>query len=190
MEQTPPCQRLEQRREDGEVVYTCIQQMRRGTGPQLYGGWPEIVIFAHLEGVHIGVYTRDKTARKSLLYKVWEVGLPTATKKAMLEGGETMSGQPHFWNILPPGVVLQLRWAPNWRKVVRKGTGRLENKLPEMTTICDTKLYGLCLFHALVRVWNEMDPQVTRQTGQRMKDGLLEMREGTPGEVVEGYTLA
>ena len=83
-EQTLPRHQPEQSREDSEVFRRYVQQMRQGTGPQSYGGWPEIVIFAQLEGVHIGVYTREKTARKSPLYKVREAGLPTATKKVML----------------------------------------------------------------------------------------------------------
>ena len=58
--------------------------------------------FAQLEGVHIGVYTRDKMARKSPLYKVREAGLPTATKKVMLQWGEIASGASHFWNQIPP----------------------------------------------------------------------------------------
>ena len=66
-------------------------------------GVKEIVIFAQLEGVQIGVCTRDKTERKSPLYKAREAGLPTATKKVMLQCGETARGAPHFWNILPLG---------------------------------------------------------------------------------------
>ena len=79
------------------------------------------MIFAHLEGVHIGVYTRDKMARKSPLHKAQEAGLPTATKKVMLQWGEIAHAAPHFWNILPSGVASQLRQAPGRRKVVRRG---------------------------------------------------------------------
>ena len=59
--------------------------MRPGTGPRSYGWWPEIVVFAQLEGVHISVYSRDKMARESPLYKTREAGLPMATKKVMVE---------------------------------------------------------------------------------------------------------
>ena len=54
------------------------------------------MIFAQLEGVNVAVYTRDKMARKSPLYKAREAGLPTATKKVMQQWGETASGEPHF----------------------------------------------------------------------------------------------
>ena len=148
-------------------------------GPQSYGGWLEIVIFAQLEGVHIGVYTRDKMARKSPLYKAREAGLPKATKKVMPQWGETARGAPHFWNILPPGVASQLRQAPGRRKVVRQGAGQLEDELPETTTIFETPLDVLCLFHALARVWNEMHPQEMQQIGQGMKRNLLEKMEDT-----------
>ena len=67
------------------------------------------MIFAQLEGVHIGVCTRDKMAQKTPLYKAREAGLLTATKKVMLQWGEKGSGAPHFWNILPLGVASQLR---------------------------------------------------------------------------------
>ena len=42
----------------------------------------------------------------------------------------------------------------------------------------------------LARVWNEMDPQETRQTSQGMKRNLLEKMEDTTGRTVEGHTLA
>ena len=148
------------------------------------------MILAQLEGVHIGVYTRDKMARKSPLYKAREAGLPTATKKVMLQWGETGSGAPHFWNILPPGVASQLRQAPGRRKVVRQGAGQLEDELPETTTVFEMPPDGPCLFRALARVWNEMHPQETRQTGQGMKRNLLEKVEDTTGRTVEGHTLA
>ena len=77
------------------------------------------MIFTQLEGVHIGVYTRDKMARKSPLYKAQEAGLPTATKKVMLRWGETARGAPHFWDTLLPGVASQLRQAAGRRKVMR-----------------------------------------------------------------------
>ena len=69
--------------------------------------------------------------------------------------------------------------APRRRKVVRQGAGQLEDELPETTTIFETPLDGLCLFHALARVWNGMHPQDTRQTGQGMKHNLLEKMEYT-----------
>ena len=53
-----------------------------------------------------------------------------------------------------------------------------------------TPLDGLCLFHPLARVWNEMHPQETRQTGQGMKRNRLEKMEDTPGRAAEGRTLA
>ena len=172
------------------MVRTYVQQIGQGTGPRSYGGWPKIMIFAQLEGVHIGVYTTDKMARKSPLYKAREAGLPTATKKVMLQWGETTSGEPRFWNILPPGVASRLPQAPGRRKVVRQGAGPLEDELPETTTIFEMPLDGLCLFHALARVWNEMYPQDTRRTGQGMKRNLLEKMEDTRGRTVEGQTLA
>ena len=46
------------------MVRRYVQQMRQGMGPQVYRGWPEIVILAPLEGVHIGVYTRDNGMEK------------------------------------------------------------------------------------------------------------------------------
>ena len=104
-----------------------------------------------------------------------------------LEGGR---GVPHFWNILPPGVASQLRQAPGRRKVVRQGAGQLEDELPETTTVFETPPDGLCLFHALARVWNEMHPQETRQTGQGMKRNLLDKMEETTGRTVEGHTRA
>ena len=116
--------------------------------------------------------------------------MPTATKKVMLQWGETASAAPHFWNILPPGVALQLRQAPSRHKVVRQGAGQLEDELPETTTIFETPLDGLCLFHALARVWIEMHPQETRQTGQGMKRNLLEKMENTSDRTVEGQALA
>ena len=167
----PPARAVKGRQ---RVVRKFVRQTRQGTGPRSYGGWPQIVIFAQVEGVHIGVYTRDKMARKSPLYKAGEAGLPTATKKVMLQWGETADGEPHFWNILPPGVASQLRQAPGRRKVVRQGARQLEDEPPETTTIFETPLDGLCLFHALARVWNEMPPQETLQTGQGMKGNLLE----------------
>ena len=85
-------------------------------------------------------------------HKAREAGLPTGTKKVMLQWGETGSGAPHFWNILPPGVASQLRQAPGRRKVVRRGAGQLEDELPETTTVFETPPDGLCLFHALARV--------------------------------------
>ena len=170
------------------MVRRIVQQMRQGMGPRSYGGWPEIVIFAQLEGVNIGLYTRDKMARKSPLYKAREAGLPTATKKVMLQSGETAIGEPHFWNILPPGVASQLRQAPGRRKVVQQGATPKEDELPEMTTIFETPLDGLCLFHALARV--KVHPQGTRQTGQGMKRNLLEKMEDTPDRTLEGQTLA
>ena len=56
--------------------------------------------------------------------------------------------------------------------------------------IFETPLDGLCLFHALARVWNEMPPQDTRQTGQGIKHSLMEKMEDTTGRIVEGKTLA
>ena len=100
------------------------------------------MIFAQLEGVNIGVYTRDKMARKSPLYKAREAGLPMATKKVMPQWGETTNGEPHFWNILPPGVASQLRQAPGRRKVVRQGIAQLEDELVETMTIFETPLDG------------------------------------------------
>ena len=113
-----------------------------------------------------------------------EAGLPT------LQWDETASGAPHFWNIVPPGMALQLRQAPGRREVVRQGAGQLEDELPETTTIFETPLDGLCLFHALARVWNEVHPQEAPQTGQGMKRNLLEKMEDTPSRTVEGQTLA
>ena len=108
--------------------------------------------------------------------------MPTATKKVMLQWGETTRGAPHFWNILPPGVASQLRQALGQHKVVRRGAWQLEDELPETTTIFETPLDGLCLFHALARVWNEMHPQETRQTGQGMKRKLLEKMDTLAGQ--------
>ena len=68
----------------------------RHAGPRSYGGWSETAIFAQLEGIHVAVYTRDTTARKSPWYKARKARVLIATKKVMLEWGETPSGQPHF----------------------------------------------------------------------------------------------
>ena len=85
---------------------------------------------------------------------------------------------------------MQLCQAPDRRKVVWQGAGQLEKELLETMTIFGAKLNGLCLFHTLARVWNEMHPQHTRQTGQGIKNSLLVMMEVAPGQTVEGHTLA
>ena len=70
--------------------------------------------------------------------------------------------------------------------MVRQGARQLEDELPETKTIFETPPDGRRLFHVLARVWNEMHPQETRQTGQGMKRNLLGKMEDTTGRTVEG----
>ena len=62
--------------------------------------------------------------------------------------------------------------------------------LLDTTTVFDTPPDGLCLSHALARVWNKLHPQGTQQTGERMKDRLFAVMEENPHRTTEGQTLA